>query len=149
VVEQNIAADLVPKQEEEKPRSPAKPATPKKQVEKEPKREPPVTKPAQAASDRAALAKTVSKAPVSRNTPQPNYPANARRAGIEGVTTIAFKIDTDGKVVAPRVTRSSGNADLDRAALQGVSRWRYTPAVNRLGTAIATATSVNIKFRLR
>lgn len=45
------------------------------------------------------------------------YPRAARRLGLEGVTLVACAIASDGRVIAPRVARSSGVPALDRAAL--------------------------------
>jgi len=144
IIEQKIADEKIAKQAEANRKAAAKLAQREEAQEKKK-----VERAKQQAAQQAAMAKQVSRAPVSRNTPQPSYPASARRAGIEGVTTLAFKIDVNGKVVSPRVTRSSGNRDLDRSALQAVSRWSYGPAINRLGQPIATATSIDVIFRLR
>lgn len=144
IIEQKIADEKIAKRAEANRKAAAKLAQRKEAQEKKK-----VERAKQQAAQQAAMAKQVSRAPVSRNTPQPSYPASARRAGIEGVTTLAFKIDFNGKVVSPRVTRSSGNRDLDRSALQAVSRWSYGPAINRLGQPIATATSIDVIFRLR
>lgn len=60
---------------------------------------------------------------------QPQWPAEARRYEIEGVTTLRFEIGADGKVVRPAVTRSSGWRILDEAAIRGVSQCVFQPAL--------------------
>jgi len=55
------------------------------------------------------------------------YPSIALRLGQEGITTLSFKIGTDGSVSGPSVTKSSGFDVLDNAALSCVTRWHYTP----------------------
>ncbi|MDX8531723.1 TonB family protein [Mesorhizobium sp. VK25A] len=52
------------------------------------------------------------------------YPSAARSRRAEGTPSVTFTVDTSGKVVSARLARSSGDGDLDRAALgtlQGAS----------------------------
>ncbi|MQA39986.1 energy transducer TonB [Rugamonas aquatica] len=58
---------------------------------------------------------------------QPQWPNEARRYEIEGVTTIRFRIGEDGKVVRPEVSGSSGWKILDDAAIKGISRCVFQP----------------------
>lgn len=58
---------------------------------------------------------------------QPQWPDEARRYEIEGVTTIRFQIGEDGKVVRPEVTQGSGWKILDDAAIGGISRCVFKP----------------------
>lgn len=60
-----------------------------------------------------------------RRCPEPRYPASARRRGVEGTPKVAFYVDSDGNVSNPQLVQSSGDADLDAAALRQVSRWKY------------------------
>ena len=62
------------------------------------------------------------------DTPQPQYPEAARRAGLEGLVVLRAQITAEGLPTRLRVMRGSGVAMLDRAALAGVSRWRFVPA---------------------
>ncbi|RAZ87226.1 energy transducer TonB [Mesorhizobium hawassense] len=58
---------------------------------------------------------------IRRHTRYPS-PARSRRA--EGTPSVTFTVDTSGRVVSARLARSSGDGDLDRAALaalQGAS----------------------------
>ena len=50
------------------------------------------------------------------------YPASAKSQRQEGNVQVAFTIDAGGRVKSARVSRSSGNAELDRAALDMVRR---------------------------
>jgi TonB family protein len=59
----------------------------------------------------------------------PKYPASARDNGIEGSVTVEYTINTEGSVVGVRVTSSSGNSDLDRAAVDAIQSRKYKPAV--------------------
>ncbi|PZV34175.1 TonB family protein [Mesorhizobium kowhaii] len=51
---------------------------------------------------------------IKRHT---RYPSSAKARGVEGRPYVAFTVDSSGRVLSARLTRSSGDADLDRAAL--------------------------------
>jgi TonB family protein len=53
-----------------------------------------------------------------------NYPLSAARAHASGVTWLAVRVGGDGWVEDSYIGRSSGRADLDRAALSCVRGWR-------------------------
>lgn len=59
---------------------------------------------------------------------KPDYPSAAVAQGLEGVTTLAFLIGVDGRVVGSRLEQSSGTKSLDSAALAGLSRCKFKPA---------------------
>ncbi len=76
----------------------------------------------------------------------PQYPATAQAARIEGTVILEAVIDADGAVQNVRVSKSVPL--LDRAAIEAVQQWRYTPT--RLnGVAIAVIMSVTVTFTLR
>jgi TonB family protein len=56
------------------------------------------------------------------------YPANLRRDGVEGTTAFTLTVTVDGTVTDERIYQSSGNHELDLAALHCASHWRYFPA---------------------
>jgi len=60
---------------------------------------------------------------------RPEYPELARARGIEGSVTVEYTIDTKGNVIGVKTTKSSGSAELDRAALDTVKSRKYKPAV--------------------
>jgi protein TonB len=64
--------------------------------------------------------------PRKINDIAPVYPAAARAARVTGVVLVEAIIGVDGRVRDARVLRS--NPLLDRAALDAVRDWRYTPA---------------------
>ena len=45
------------------------------------------------------------------------YPSAAKSRGAQGNVNVTFTVDASGRVMSARVARSSGDADLDRAAL--------------------------------
>ena len=59
------------------------------------------------------------------------YPAILRDAGIGGQVTVWFFISETGQVLDRRVSTSSGHAQLDEAALNVASVYRFSPALNR------------------
>ena len=91
---------------------------------------------AAAAKKAAAEAKRVAVRPTSRSRKSPRYPSSSRRAGHQGITIITFVVGTSGTVTSARITKSSGHAALDQAAISAVRTWRFTPARNGLGQAI-------------
>ena len=57
--------------------------------------------------------------------PAPDYPASARRKGIEGVVVIAVEVHSDGHCEHAQVAESSGCERLDDAALNAIRKWKY------------------------
>lgn len=63
-----------------------------------------------------------------------HYPAGARRHGQTGVATLAFVIESDGRLGQIRLAQSSGHASLDQAALQALARLgRFDPIPQSIG----------------
>lgn len=56
------------------------------------------------------------------------WPAAAVLSYSQGTNIAGFTIGADGTVSKPFIVRSSGNADLDDAALHCVTHWTYSPA---------------------
>jgi len=57
-----------------------------------------------------------------------DYPARSLRNEEAGITTLAFLVGLDGKVVDSRIDKTSGFKDLDNAALAGLSKCKFKPA---------------------
>jgi protein TonB len=57
---------------------------------------------------------------VARLAKVQRYPAQAR--GVQGVVSLAFTIDRQGKVVSSKIIKSSGSAVLDAEALDLIKR---------------------------
>lgn len=62
---------------------------------------------------------------TSQNTP-PRYPANELREGIGGIVRLRVAIDACGRPVDITIKESSGNENLDSAALGAVLDWMFT-----------------------
>lgn len=76
----------------------------------------------------------------------PVYPVIAQTAKVEGVVILEAIIDETGAVRDIRVLRSIPL--LDRAAIEAVSRWRYTPTQLN-GVAVPVIMTVSVIFHLR
>lgn len=89
---------------------------------------------------------TISRAASARGTPNSwystdDYPSDALASGASGRVSIAWNIDASGRVVNCHVTRSSGNASLDRTTCSVAQRGRrYSPALDQNGQPIAGGT---------
>ena len=56
-------------------------------------------------------------------------PEIAAQMGPEAYVQMDFTLDDTGKVLAPKVTKSCGNSDVDKAAQQYISEtWQFAPA---------------------
>ena len=74
----------------------------------------------------------------------PNYPQELRKRNLEGSVQVVFLVDRDGKVVAPKVEKST-NPSFDRPALEAVRQWQLEEGT-RKGQKIAFKMRVPITF---
>jgi TonB family protein len=59
------------------------------------------------------------------------YPPELRAAKVGGTVRVYFFIDAEGKVGRTLIDRSSGQPEIDDAALRVAGEYRFTPALNR------------------
>lgn len=85
---------------------------------------------------------------VAIDTPRPAYPDESRRRREEGIVGCVLRVRADGTVESVEVRASSGSARLDRAAVDALERWRFTPATHR-GAAVASLVDQDVRFHLR
>jgi periplasmic protein TonB len=76
----------------------------------------------------------------------PAYPVAAQAARVEGVVILEATIDETGVVRDVTVLRS--RPLLDQAAIEAVSRWRYTPTYLN-GLPVSVVMSVTVNFTMR
>lgn len=122
------------------PFNPQPPAPPAPVAPNPPPPPPPPPPPRQAA-----------RAPVHRSgtITDDDYPASAIRAEAQGTTGIRLSVGADGRVSGCAVSRSSGNAALDSTACSlAQRRFRFTPAQDTNGTAVAGTVTRSIQWRL-
>lgn len=105
------------------------------------------TEPAQAAAAAPMGAGFVQPAPHASDNAPPRYPFVAWRRGIEGRVVVILEIDDRGTVTDAHVETSSGNSQLDDAALQALRDWRFTPA-HRGERAVRGTWRQVVEFRL-
>jgi protein TonB len=84
--------------------------------------------------------------PVSKM--QPNYPSSLLSKGIGGKVLITCVVDETGKVVSTSIKKSSGNADLDKAAVNAVLKWKFKPA-QKAGRNIRATCVVPFNFEVK
>jgi len=66
-----------------------------------------------------------------------DYPPNLANAGIGGRVSAEIEVGTDGRVTSCRVTRSSGNAQLDSLTCRLIEqRYRFRPSTDRYGRPV-------------
>ncbi len=84
--------------------------------------------------------------PVNRMPPQ--YPSTLLKRGIGGKVVITCVVDVKGNITSSKVKQSSGQAELDKAALQAVSRWKFKPA-RRGGKPIQATCNIPFTFEVK
>lgn len=77
---------------------------------------------------------------------KPEYPPEARKAGIEGTVIIQITVDHEGRVTNLKLVRGLGYG-LDEAALQSLRKFRFKPAVKG-GEPVSTTINYNFNFWL-
>ena len=78
---------------------------------------------------------------------QPEYPASARAAGIDGIVVLDATIGADGAVRDLKPLRSEPMG-LTEAAIKAVSQWRFEPARTAGGAAVEARYPVFVSFLL-
>ena len=56
------------------------------------------------------------------------YPSEMRARKVEGVVTVIFVVDETGRVVNPRVEKST-HPEFEKPALEAVRQWKFEPAI--------------------
>ncbi|MBL9120428.1 MAG: TonB family protein [Phycisphaerae bacterium] len=74
----------------------------------------------------------------------PTYPTQMRGKKVEGVVTLIFVVDQNGKVESPKVESSSHTA-FEGPALAAVKKWKFEPGV-RGGERVASKVRISIRF---
>ncbi|MCC7097864.1 MAG: TonB family protein [Thermomonas sp.] len=85
--------------------------------------------------------------PLPLATRPPRYPPEEMRRGLGGTVRVRVHVAADGSVQDSEIETSSGNRNLDRAALDATRRWTFQPAI-RNGQSVASTVVVPIDFKL-
>jgi TonB family protein len=81
---------------------------------------------------------------------KPQYPASARALGVQDYVQLQATIGRDGTIVSLQLDPNRvgmGNTDLNKAAMDAVQQWRYSPAMLN-GMPIEMATTITVNFTL-
>ncbi|QPI75633.1 energy transducer TonB [Sphingobium fuliginis] len=78
----------------------------------------------------------------------PRYPLESRRKREQGTVLLMLTLALDGSVETVAISRSSGFARLDDAALDAVRRWRWNPVIQG-GEPVRVRGVVEIPFLLK
>ena len=75
------------------------------------------------------------------------YPVAALRSGATGIVVVLARYDDAGNVIQTSIYKGSHNKDLDRAALQGIKKWKINPRMIQ-GQAVGGEALVEVQFNL-
>lgn len=81
------------------------------------------------------------------NNPRPPYPMVAKRMGYQGKVVLNVEVLAEGRAGQVLLHKGSGYDILDKAAIQTVKSWRFTPA-RHLGQPVTQWFLVPVKFSL-
>lgn len=101
---------------------------------------------AEVVQDDAFNVADLEKRPEAVSQVTPTYPAELKKAKVEGVVTLLFVLDETGRVEDPRV-ESSTRPEFEKPALEAIRKWRYSPGMKD-GQAVRTYIKVPIRFRM-
>lgn len=82
--------------------------------------------------------------PPPANLP-PVYPPKEFRRRIGGTTVVSFTLGADGNINGAQVKTSSGNKNLDKAAVESVLKWKTIP-LDKNGAPFTGAGETEITF---
>ena len=85
-------------------------------------------------------------APALLHRIEPEYTAEARAKGLEGIITLYAEVTIGGTTANIRVLKSL-DPGLDAKAIAAVKQWRFHPA-RRDGKAVTVAATIEVEFRL-
>lgn len=77
----------------------------------------------------------------------PRYPVESRRRKEQGTVLLSVLLAVDGSVLEVQLAQSSGHERLDKAALDAVRKWRWSPTI-RGGEPVMVRGTVDIPFIL-
>lgn len=86
--------------------------------------------------------------PVPVSKVQPTYPNSLLSKGTGGKVLVTCIVDETGKVVSATVKQSAGHPDLDKAAVNAVTKWKFKPA-NKGGRNVRASCVVPFNFEVK
>jgi protein TonB len=79
---------------------------------------------------------------------QPDYPMQARQKKIEGWVDVQFTVGSDGSVRDPVVLGAQPKGIFEKAALQSVKGWKYSPRIEDGKPVERPGMKVRVRFTL-
>jgi len=101
---------------------------------------------AQAIQDETFDVSELEKRPEAVSQVSPAYPPELRKAKIEGMVTVVFILNEDGRVEEPRVDNSS-RPEFEKPALDAIRKWRFHPGMKD-GQAVRSYIRIPMRFRV-
>lgn len=101
---------------------------------------------AQAIKDETFDVSELEQRPEAVSQTAPVYPPELRKARIEGLVTVVFVLNEEGRVEDPRVENSS-RPEFEKPALEAIRKWRFRPGT-REGQPVRTFMKCPIRFRI-
>lgn len=83
---------------------------------------------------------------MATETPPPDYPIEVACAGIGGTAALMVTVGVEGKPTEVVLAGSSGNAALDKSALERVPSWQFQAATRR-GQPVPMTIKVPVNFK--
>lgn len=130
------------------------PPTPAENTQSSESEPPPVERPLQKVATESVPASAPPEEPLIEaradylNNPLPHYPRLSKRAGEEGTVILKVRVSASGEAKAVELHTTSGYTRLDKAALEAVKKWQFSPA--KQGSAnIESTVLVPVKFVLQ
>ncbi len=87
-------------------------------------------------------------APSPTSKTQPIFPASVLKSGRGGKVLVSCTIDATGKIVGTSIKSSSGQPDLDKAAINAVNRWKFKPGTKD-GKKVKSVVIVPFNFEVK
>ena len=82
---------------------------------------------------------------VKESSPDPRYPEEARKKGLQGVVKLHVLVAKDGSV--KKLSVISGDPILAKSSLETVRRWKYQPTLSN-GKPVEVESVVEITFTI-
>ncbi len=101
---------------------------------------------ASAAQDETFDVADLEKRPEAVSQVPPAYPAELRKAKIEGLVTLVFVLSEEGRVEDPRIENSS-RPEFEKPALEAIRKWRFRPGM-KAGQPVRTYIRIPMRFRV-
>lgn len=99
------------------------------------------------APERPARTAPQDRAATVLDRPVPSYPPEAYRAREEGTVVVKAQVDALGNASNVEIVSRSGSRILDRAAMNEVRKWKFSPAIMD-GKTVTSSVQVPVDYRL-